>query len=76
MPSADLCTGEEVSQLVHTFYENVRNGAVLGPIFERHVKDWSAHLPKMVDFWSAAHCGTARFHGAPMPKHAVLPGAA
>lgn len=74
MPSADLCTEEEVSQLVHTFYENVRHDAVLGPIFERHVKDWSAHLPKMVDFWSSALRGTARFHGAPMPTHAVLPG--
>ena len=74
MPSADLCTEEEVSQLVHTFYENVRNDPVLGPIFEHHVKDWSAHLPKMVDFWSSALRGTARFHGAPMPKHAVLPG--
>ncbi|MHB1198979.1 MAG: group III truncated hemoglobin [Polaromonas sp.] len=71
MPSADLCTEEEVSQLVHTFYDNVRNDAVLGPIFERNVKDWSAHLPKMVDFWSLALRGTARFHGTPMPKHAV-----
>ena len=28
----------------------------------------------MVDFWSGALRGTARFRGAPMPKHAALPG--
>jgi hemoglobin len=27
----------------------------------------------MVDFWSAILRGTARYHGTPMPKHAVLP---
>ena len=73
MPSPDLCSEEEVSHLVHTFYGNVRDDAVLGPIFERHVKDWDAHLGKMVDFWSSALRGTARFRGTPMPKHAALP---
>ena len=27
----------------------------------------------MVDFWSSALRGTARFRGSPMPKHAALP---
>jgi hemoglobin len=74
MPAADLCTEDEVSQLVYAFYANVRKDAVLGPVFERHVKNWDEHLPKMVDFWSSALRGTARFRGAPMPKHAALPG--
>jgi hemoglobin len=74
MPTADLCTEEEVSELVHSFYDAVRQDAVLGPIFQRHVADWDAHLPKMVDFWSSALRGTARFRGSPMPKHVALPG--
>jgi hemoglobin len=74
MPTPDLCSEEEVSQLVYTFYDAIRKDAVLGPIFERHVKDWDVHLPKMVDFWSSALRGTARFRGSPMPKHAALPG--
>lgn len=74
MPVADLCTEDEVSQLVYAFYANVRKDAVLGPVFELHVKNWDEHLPKMVDFWSSALRGTARFRGAPMPKHATLPG--
>jgi hemoglobin len=74
MPTADLCTEQEVSELVHSFYDVVRQDAVLGPIFQRHVADWDTHLPKMVDFWSSALRGTARFRGSPMPRHVALPG--
>ncbi|MES2399712.1 MAG: group III truncated hemoglobin [Pseudomonadota bacterium] len=74
MPVPDLCNEDEIFQLVHSFYEIVRRDALLGPIFESHVKNWNEHLAKMVDFWSSALRGTARFRGAPMPKHAALPG--
>lgn len=74
MPSPDLCTEEEVRRLVHGFYASVRKDEVLGPIFQQHVRDWDRHLPTMIDFWSAALRGTARFRGTPMPKHAALPG--
>ncbi len=74
MPTPDLCTEEEVHQLVHGFYAQVRQDSVLGPIFDTHIQDWDPHLAKMVDFWSGALRGTARFRGAPMPKHVALPG--
>ncbi len=74
MPTPDLCTEEECFRLVHAFYGRVREDAVLRPIFDRHVTDWDLHLPKMVDFWSGALRGTARFRGTPMPKHIALPG--
>ena len=74
MPTADLCTEEEVHQLVHGFYAEVRRDPELGPIFHAHVRDWDRHLATMVDFWSSALRGTARFRGTPMPKHAALPG--
>jgi len=74
MPSPDLCTEAEVHDLVHTFYASVRNHAQLGPIFNAHVRDWDRHLATMVDFWSGALRGTARFRGTPMPKHVALPG--
>jgi len=73
MPAPDLCTEAEITQLVYGFYDNVRRDEVLGPIFERHIKNWDTHLPTMVDFWSSALRGTARFRGSPMPKHAALP---
>ena len=74
MPRPDLCTEEEVSQLVHRFYGCVREDPRLSPIFDAHVHDWDAHLAKMVDFWSGALRGTARFRGTPMPRHIALPG--
>ena len=74
MPTTHLCTEEEVHELVHRFYANVRLDARLGPIFEAHVRDWDRHLATMVDFWSGALRGTARFRGTPMPKHVALPG--
>jgi hemoglobin len=72
-PVLVTCTEDEVRHLVHTFYANVRRDPVLAPIFDAHIKDWDHHLGKMVDFWSAILRGTARYHGTPMPKHAVLP---
>jgi len=40
MPTPDLCTEEEVSRLVHSFYGSVRGDRRLGPIFDTHVHDW------------------------------------
>ena len=74
MPTPDLCTEAEVSHLVHSFYARVRDDAMLGPVFERHVADWNHHLPKMVDFWSSALRGSKRYRGTPMPVHCALPG--
>lgn len=73
MPTADLCTEEEITWLVHAFYARVREDEVLGPIFAAKITDWGPHLAKMVDFWSSALRGTARFRGTPMPKHVALP---
>lgn len=74
MPSSSLCTEDEIVQLVHSFYSNVRSDEVLGPIFDAHVKDWDRHLPTMVAFWSSALRGTGTYRGTPMPVHAALPG--
>jgi hemoglobin len=74
MPSSQLCTEAEVAALVHAFYARVRQDEVLRPIFESHIDDWHRHLAKLVDFWSSILRRTGRFSGAPMPKHAALPG--
>lgn len=70
----ELCTENEVSSLVHGFYARVREDEVLGPVFDARIDDWDHHLAKLVDFWSSILRRTGRFTGAPMPKHAALPG--
>ena len=74
MPTPDLCTEDEITALVHRFYDRVRVDPLLGPIFAERITDWDFHLSKMVDFWSSALRGTARFRGTPMPKHVAIPG--
>jgi len=74
MPDPQLCSEEEISELVNRFYARVRQDGQLAPIFSAHVHDWDAHLVKLTDFWSSALRGTRRFRGTPMPVHAALPG--
>ncbi len=69
-----VCTEEEVSSMVHAFYARVRRDELLGPIFNAHIHDWDRHLTHLVDFWSSILRRTGRFTGAPMPRHAALPG--
>ncbi|MEO8924335.1 MAG: group III truncated hemoglobin [Caldimonas sp.] len=73
MPSPELCTEAEVAELITTFYAKVRDDAILGPIFERHVADWNLHMPKMIAFWSAALRGSSNYRGNPMVVHRALP---
>ncbi len=74
MPDPQLCSEEEIAELVNRFYARVRRDEQLGPIFHVHVHDWNAHLVKLTDFWSSALRGTRRFRGTPMPVHTALPG--
>lgn len=74
MGTDELCTEEEVVRLVYAFYARVRQDEILGPIFDAHIDDWDRHLARLVDFWSAILRRTVRFSGAPMPRHAALPG--
>jgi len=62
-----------IHDLVHGFYDRVRADAVLGPVFESRISDWSQHLARMCAFWSSVALMTGRYHGTPMQKHAPLP---
>lgn len=66
-------TESEIRQLVDTFYATIQTDAQLGPIFARHVKDWSLHLPKMYDFWSTVILRTGRYAGRPIEVHERIP---
>jgi hemoglobin len=62
-----------IRSLVHTFYARVRIDALLGPVFNRAVQDWDAHLDKLCAFWSSVTLMTGRYKGTPMKAHAELP---
>lgn len=70
---AVLASRADIIRLVNTFYDHVREDAILGPIFNDIAKvDWDEHLPKMYDFWESVLFGTAAFKGAPIPVHRDL----
>lgn len=69
----DLAARADVILLVDTFYDAVRVDAILGPIFNDTAKvDWSAHLPKMYDFWDTVLFGKAGYKGNPLAVHLEL----
>lgn len=68
-----VVTEAMIQDLVHAFYGRARRDPTLGPIFDRSVRDWDAHLAKLCDFWSSVMLGTRRFRGAPVAVHAQQP---
>ncbi len=63
-----------ISHLVESFYDAIRGDALLGPIFESHVVDWTPHLARMKDFWASVTLESGRFRGNPMLKHMAIGG--
>jgi len=62
----------EIGRLVDLFYDRTRADPLLGPVFERHVADWDAHLGTMRDFWTSAVYRTGRYSGRPFEAHRPL----
>ncbi|MGH8021719.1 MAG: truncated hemoglobin [Opitutaceae bacterium] len=57
---------ERLNMLLRRFYAGVRQQNLIGPIFNRQINDWPAHLEKIADFWSNVTGGPVRYSG-PMP---------
>lgn len=64
---------ESITRLVHSFYDEVRADALLGPTFDAVLAGrWDAHLPRMVEFWSTLVLSTRSFSGNVFAKHMAL----
>jgi hemoglobin len=68
------CSEDEIRRVVTDFCESVRADPLLGPFFAAHGGDPSRHVAKMIDFWSAALLGTARYCDKPLLAHNPMPG--
>jgi hemoglobin len=73
----DLNDRGDVEQLVRSFYRQVAMDDVLGPVFAAARVDWSAHIPKLADFWAWQLLGQHGYDGNPLrahePVHARIP---
>jgi hemoglobin len=62
---------EDVSELVHLFYAQIRKDNFLGPIFNGMIQEerWPEHLEKLTDFWETNLFGIPKFKGNPVVAH-------
>lgn len=67
-------TEAQIATLVDTFYAEVREDGLIGPIFDHYVTDWDHHLAKMKRFWSSAILRTGTYSGRPMEAHRKIEG--
>lgn len=63
---------EGIAKLLHQFYADVRQHQVLGPIFNAHIQDWTAHLLKIGEFWARQTGGPSRYTGGFAGAHIPL----
>jgi hemoglobin len=61
-----------ISHLLHSFYADVRQHEIIGPIFNRQIHDWPAHILKITEFWARATGGPSMYAGQMPLKHLAL----
>jgi len=68
MPDHEF-TEDMLPAVLDRFYARVRADALIGPVFNDAVHDWSDHLERIGAFWSSVMLGTGRYKGNPVAKH-------
>jgi len=63
---------EGILRLLQPFYIDVRQHAVLGPIFNAHIQDWPAHLAHITEFWARQTGGPSKYPGGFAGAHLPL----
>jgi hemoglobin len=63
---------EGLTRLLWHFYADVRQHGLLGPIFNRQISDWPAHIDKIASFWARLTGGPSAYAGRMPLKHLNL----
>ena len=61
-----------ILKLIKSFYADVRQHAVLGPIFNSKIHDWPTHMEKIAEFWALQTGGPSRYRGGFGAAHIPL----
>ncbi|MCB0445349.1 MAG: group III truncated hemoglobin [Gelidibacter sp.] len=73
MEKNDIQNRDDVFLLVSSFYNKVRADNVLGPFFNKVIKDWDAHIERLTTFWETSLFMTKklehRYYGNPLQVH-------
>ena len=68
----DVLSPKELHLVLDAFYEKVKRDDVIGPLFNREVKDWKAHMQKIYSFWDTMIFHTNTYRTNTMEKHIQL----
>jgi hemoglobin len=68
MKKKDIKTRDDVSLLVSSFYEKVRNNNTLKPFFST-IEDWDKHLDNLTTFWESSLFFKTKYYGNPLEAH-------
>jgi hemoglobin len=60
---------EGIATLLRHFYADVRQHALIGPIFNQQIKDWTVHLARIGEFWARITGGPSVYSGQMPAKH-------
>jgi hemoglobin len=63
---------EGLALLLRHFYADVRQHELIGPIFNKQIDDWPAHLEKIASFWARLTGGPSDYSGQMPAKHINL----
>jgi hemoglobin len=63
---------EGILKLIRPFYIDIRQHAVLGPVFNAHIEDWESHLQKITEFWALQTGGPSSYRGGFAGAHMRL----
>jgi hemoglobin len=61
-----------LARLLKHFYSDVRQHSLIGPIFNREIKDWPEHLKTIASFWARITGGPSNYSGRMPAKHLYL----
>lgn len=65
----DIRSRDDVSLLVHLFYNKIRQDKEIGYFFNETIHNWSEHLEKLTDFWENNLYATRKYLGNPIAAH-------
>jgi len=60
---------EGILKFIRPFYMDIRQHETLGPIFNRQIQDWDAHLKKISEFWALQAGGPSLYRGGFAAAH-------
>jgi len=64
-----MITEQKIRAVVERFYQQVRQDAELGPVFNDAIEDWDHHLETLTNFWHSVMLTSGRYKGNPMQAH-------